>query len=44
MDLYSRLINELGKNSDTLKSIHKSVKIDKCDTTHFLPNSTIYRN
>jgi hypothetical protein len=33
--LCSRLIDELGKNSDTLKSIHKSVKIDNCVKTHF---------
>jgi hypothetical protein len=31
----TRLIDELGKNSDTLKSIHKIVKIDNCVATHF---------
>jgi hypothetical protein len=44
MNLYSRVIDELRKNSDTLKLIHKSVEIDKCVATHFLPNSTIYRD
>jgi hypothetical protein len=42
--LCRRLIDELGKNGDTLKSIQKSVKIDNCVATHFLLNSIIYRD
>jgi hypothetical protein len=44
MNLCSRLIDEVGKNSDTFKSIHKSVKIDNCVAIYFFLNSTIYRD